>query len=334
MAYTRKIGKEFWFDLDNQTLWQRTAEVSDAILRGYGALGAQIDLDIPADAFRASFASANHPIPFLTQMQPGKQGLTDLANILLNIVDSRLADADAIRNAFEDFGQGVLFDDRRPDGFKIHKMDGDPLSWVGYHRWNAFMRAIQLFGHEPERWLYLNRCLGLAWGIQTHVNPADDVVRSPIWMQALLDQYRTVWMSLSVATLDWAFSTRRFQAPTLAELLQQANLTGPTTGTAPVTGYAKLQQILTDATPSGNPSHGGKGKFWLKPYNEFIGLSVYNQKLIADPGANRGANSALVKVLRGQLTPFPRMPMPPLPPVPDNQIAWIEQWIDAGLPET
>ena len=325
MAYTRKIGKEFWFDLDNQTLWQRTPEVSDAILSGYGTLGNQVDLDIPADAFRASFASANHPIPFLTQLQPGKMGLTDLADILLNIVDSRLADAEAIRSAFEDFGQGVLFDDRRPEGFKIHKMDGDPLSWVGYHRWNAFMRAIQLFGHEPERWLFLNRCLGLAWGIQTHVNPTDDVVSADM-DATLLDQYRTAWMSLSVATLDWAFAKHRFQAPTLIELLEG-------TVTAPVTGYAKLQQILTAATPSGNPSHGGKGKFWLKPYSEFIGLSVYGKKLIADPGANRGANSALVKVLRGQLTPFPRMPMPPLPPIPDDQIDWIEQWIDAGLLE-
>ena len=29
--YTRDIGREFWYDFDNQTLWNRTDEVNDAL---------------------------------------------------------------------------------------------------------------------------------------------------------------------------------------------------------------------------------------------------------------------------------------------------------------
>ena len=326
MPYTRKIGIDFWFDLDNQTLWQRTPAVTDAILKSYGAIAPGVDLDLPPDAFRTSFSQANHPTPFLTQMQPGNIGFLDLADIILSIVDAHLNDDDAIRSAFEDFGQGVLLDSRRVAGFQVHKMDGTPLNWVGYHRWNAFMRAVQLLGHDASRWFFLNKCLGLAWSIQSQMNPLDDVV-NPNMDSITLSQIRSAWMSMSVSDLDWAYATHRFKAPTIAEIQTRAGVI-----LAP-TGYARVQAIFEAATTSGNPNHGGNGKFWRKPYLEFIGLSIYGRKLIADPGANRGANSALVKVLRGQLAPFPRMPMPPLPPIPDPEIAWIEQWIDAGLPE-
>jgi len=326
MTYSRSIGTDFWFDLDNQTLWQRTPQVTNAILNSYGSIGPSIDLDLPADSFRTSYSQPNHPAPFINQMQPGKSGFIDLANIILNIVNTHLDDDSAIQTAFEDFGQGVLLDVRRVAGFQVHKMDGNPLSWVGYHRWNAFMRAIQLFSHDANRWLFLNRCLGLAWAIQTIMDPKDDVVNPEMNMLELSD-LRNAWMSMTETHLDWAFASHRFQAPSIAEI--QAKFASKTA----LTGYARVQQILESAVPSGNPSHGGKKKFWQKTYLEFISLSVYGQNLIASPGVNRGANSALVKILRGELPPFPRMPMPPLPPVPDPEIAWIESWIDAGMPE-
>jgi hypothetical protein len=326
MTYNRTIGNDFWFELDNQTLWNRTQKVSDAIIKSYGAIAPFPDLDLPVDAFRTSYHLPNHPVPFVSQMQPGKSGFIELADIVLAIVDAHLDNEDAIRSAFEDFGQGVLFDNRRNPGFKVHKMDGDPLSWVGYHRWNSFMRTVQLFGHNESRWLFLNKCLGLAWAIQTVMNPSDDVV-NPNMEMGTLSKLRSVWMSMTASGLDWAFANHRYRAPEVAEIQARFSL-------VPVlSGFARVQQILESAVPSGNPRHGGQGKFWQKKYQDFIELTVYGQKLIAAPGVNRGANSALVKILRGQLASFPRMPMPPLPPIPDTDIAWIENWIDSGLPE-
>ena len=51
----------------------------------------------------------------------------------------------------------------------------------------------------------------------------------------------------------------------------------------PVTGqYARIQTILESAAGNTSPLHGGLQRFWLRPYAEFVGLSVYGHKLIAD----------------------------------------------------
>ena len=61
------------------------------------------------------------------------------------------------RRAFEDFGQGVLFDARhgRRDGDNVHKMDvsGPNNPPIGYHRWHIFIQATVFAGGDCDRWL-------------------------------------------------------------------------------------------------------------------------------------------------------------------------------------
>ena len=102
------------------------------------------------------------------------------------------------------------------------------------------------------------------------------------------------------------------------------------------TRYLHLQEILAAAAGPSNPNHDGRGKFWEKPLAEFIALTIYDVKLIADPGANRGANSGLIKALRG-VAPFDgssydRMPLGRDPVAPAD-IQFIQDWIDAGCPD-
>ena len=79
--------------------------------------------------------------------------------------------------------------------------------------------------------------------------------------------------------------------------------------------------------------HAGQGRFWLLPLNEFLALPpIYGQQLIADPGPDRGARSALVGILKNELPDFPQMPLN-RPPVAENNIQYIRDWIDAGFPE-
>lgn len=328
MPYTRDIGREFWFQFDNSFLFSPSAAAVTALEVAYTFDGT-FNLDRPVDLFRASHGGTGHPAPFLTGIQPNRAGMIDLARLQVAIFDAHLATEDDVRNAFEDFAQGVLLDTRRLPGLQTHKMDGTPEDWVGYHRWNAFARAIALLGEDVSRWQFLDHCIGLAWAIQTEARPVDDIA-NPGLSAARLTALRDRWMKLSTKTLDWAFAANRFRAPTIAEIDTFEGVT-PT-----LTGYARVQQILETATPSGNPMHRQSGvalgRFWLKPYAEFITLSVYNRQLIADPGPSRGADSALVKVLRGTLTGVPRMPRAPLPPVPDPEIQFISDWIDAGMP--
>lgn len=330
--YTQDLGRDFWFDFDNQTLWQRTRIISDAFQRGYFAQGWGLD-SLP-DFLRTSFADQNHPAPFVANVEPGKQGLLDLAAIQLQVIDRHLRDDESIRRAFEDFGQGVLYDDRapRPPGRLVHMMDGSPDTWVGWQRWHGFIRAASLLGESPDRWLHVDRCMALAWAIQTEADPVNDNPANPGLPVARLDVLRNAWMTLSFEQLDWAFAKHRFRAPAPEALdaIQSPSVRASfgLAGTEPVYTYAGVQQILDAASAMGFPSHGGHGRFWLLPENEFLALPpIYGHSLIAEPGPDRGARSALVKVLKGTLANMPQMPLNQ-PPLGNDDIQYIEKWID------
>ena len=330
--YTSQIGKDFWFDFDNQTLWQRSRVISESFQRAYFQHG--FSLDSFPEFLRTSFNSPSHPDSFVGMVEPGKSGITDLAAIHLQLIDRHLRDDESIRRAFEDFGQGLLFDDRapRPVGRHVHMMDGTPDTWVGWQRWHGFIRAAALLGSDTDRWLHIDRSMALAWAIQTEANPEIDNPNNPPLAEHRLAKLRNVWMSLNFDQLDWAFAKHRFRAPgleALAAVLTRSDNLALVANVEQEFNYETVQQILEDASGSGQPYHGGAGRFWLLPEAEFLALPpVYGHQLIADPGPDRGARSALVKVLKGTLTGVPRMPLNE-PPLSSDQIQYVESWIDS-----
>jgi len=321
MAYTREKGKEFWYQFDNQTLFQRTPEVNAAMVGAYFSHG--LTFDSVYESLRTSLNGNDHPAEFKAVVEVGRAGFIELASIQNGIMEAHLEDENGIQSAFEDFGQGVLFDDRspRPTTRHIHMMDGTPDNWVGYHRWHAFARAAALLGAPADRWLLINRCIALAWAIQTEANPTVDAQNNPGLPNQRLEALREVWMKAPAEKLDWAFANHRFRAPAAVSLLDEWS--------AELGRYAKVQKLLGDAVGTANPLH---GRFWELPYEEFMAHPpVYDVVLIADEGANRGARSGLVKILRGTEPNFPQMPLN-RPPMSDEDIQYIETWIDDGCP--
>jgi hypothetical protein len=106
-----------------------------------------------------------------------------------------------------------------------------------------------------------------------------------------------------------------------------------------ITRYKHVQDILDCAAADGQPRHGGNGRFWDKPLQEFMQIgSIGGVRVIATPGKNRGARSGLILALKGE-PPFgnaedqvPRMPLFK-PPVAPADIAFIEKWIDDDCPD-
>jgi tyrosinase len=101
------------------------------------------------------------------------------------------------------------------------------------------------------------------------------------------------------------------------------------------THFEHVQQILANAAAGAFPNHDGNGRFWELALDDFQALTIYGVQLIADPGPNRGRDSGLVRALRGESpfdgTLFQRMPLG-RPPVSPADIQFIEDWIDADLP--
>src|SRR5262245_15418192 len=107
----------------------------------------------------------------------------------------------------------------------------------------------------------------------------------------------------------------------------------------PIKRFDRVKQILDDAINQ-QPTIGAHGTFW-RPLTlaAFKVRKVFNRPIVI-PGD--GARSNLVLALRGQApfgadqgvegAVFSRMPAN-LPPVPDDRIAFIEQWITDGCPD-
>jgi hypothetical protein len=200
---------EFWFDLDNATN-PGLGQVSDAVLDAYDATGAPFGITA---RWRRHRSAGTYPEGFRDDMAATTDSLTLLADLQLRVLEEHFGgDTAREQQAFELFGQGVLFDERRPAGDKVHKMDtGGPASPpAGYHNWHAFIRAAVLVGADADRWLGIDRLVGLAWAVQNAARPADDAPDNPPLDEAKLRPLRDAWLKLDADGLDRAFDNDPF----------------------------------------------------------------------------------------------------------------------------
>src|SRR5215208_6697399 len=161
---------EFWFEFDNH-FNPGFGQVGDDVFAAYDATGGPFAI---RDTWREHRAKGTYPDGFRAAMEPNRDAVMLLAEQQLEIFDRHFGgDPDAEQLAFEEFGQGINFDDRRPVGDKVHKMDtgGPERPPQAYHAWHAFIRAVVLLGADAERWLRMDRNLGLAWAMQNEARP-------------------------------------------------------------------------------------------------------------------------------------------------------------------
>ena len=109
-----------------------------------------------------------------------------------------------------------------------------------------------------------------------------------------------------------------------------------------MTRYAQVAAILDNAIGGPASAIGAHGAFWRGlSKDQFVAKKVYSLPIVT-VGDGKGSN--LIKALKGEV-PFgsdlpgappganwPRMP-DGFPAVSDADIAFIEQWVDAGCPE-
>ena len=202
---------EFWFEFDN-AFNPAFGQVADDIADAEDAVGPVTGL------WRQHRAAHTYPEKFAVAVQPVTSELLLLAQAQLAIMDRHFGDALAQQVAFEEFGQGIHFDPRRPVTDKVHKMDRRPDgSTVGYHWWHAFIRAAVLVGADAQRWLGLDRMVGLAWAIQTVAMPREDATDNPRLPEARLQALRQVWLPMTVEQLDSAFDSKPFPPAALTD---------------------------------------------------------------------------------------------------------------------
>lgn len=199
---------EFWFTLDDRFLFRPSPD----IVAAYGTIGMP---DTITNLRVEHRANGTYPDGFKADVAPMRDALALLSTKQLEIFDRFLgSEVDAIRQAFEEFGQGIHFDDRRPPGTKVHMMDasGPTNPAVGYHRWHAIIRAQVVLGIDADRWTEIDRCLGLGWAVQSEAQPVQGTSANPPMDAGRVTTLRDRWMARTPDEIDAAFDSVPFPA--------------------------------------------------------------------------------------------------------------------------
>jgi hypothetical protein len=198
MAYTPQIGMTFWFKFDEATL--HDPNFMNTVFSA-GAAGAQND-------YKSTRSANTYPAAFKQKFAARRADWVKIADLQTTMIGNLLGNDWAdIQAGFEDFGQGTLLDpdpQRQADGNSIHMMDGQVgTQLVGYHRWHACIRAIQLLEiGDSYWWENLDRVLGLGWGVQSLAKPKQQNTANPPLAAGDLQDLRDAWLGLAPERRD------------------------------------------------------------------------------------------------------------------------------------
>ena len=208
MVYSRQLGTNFWYEFDNFFLWDERQDV----LKSLGNIS---DLDRICKEHKIN---ETYTIDFINEVRQDEQRVKSiifLAQKQLEIMNKSFGNnIESQQIAFEDFGQGLLFDDRspRPLNNRVHMMDEGQF---GFYRWHTLIRTAVLLNHESEMWLHVDRHIGLACSIDSLQRPRQSTNDgnnpnnseiSPI----MLDKFRAFWLQLNFEELDREFDKQFF----------------------------------------------------------------------------------------------------------------------------
>lgn len=200
---------EFWFDFDNGFHYAPNAAVKQA-MAGLNAVGG---MDGLLDLFTQRVDEKTVATTYPGDVAVLRTSLTTLSSLQLAAFDAHFAgDENQQRDAFERFGQGDLFDQRRP-GNEVHMMDTGALPPIGYHRWRAIQRAMVVLDIDAARWTTIGKHTALAWAIQSEARPRQGTHNPPM-APTRLAVLRSHWLALSDDDIDAAFAAGSY-APTV-----------------------------------------------------------------------------------------------------------------------
>ncbi|OAR26365.1 hypothetical protein A8W25_13160 [Streptomyces sp. ERV7] len=195
-----RLANEFWYVFDDVTLFHRSPELDDAYtaIRTYaGGLEAPV-----IAAWSSRYGRPGYPGTFRDWMAPVAEQLRLISKVQLGVVDRFYRRHDPrLVTAFAGFGQGTLYDPRRPDeALTVHTMNGE----AGYHAWHVYARAMALLGIDRWRWEEIGPLVGFAWALQSIAKPSTRSPNAPLPPRTVARQ-AAYWLPRSMERQDADF---------------------------------------------------------------------------------------------------------------------------------
>lgn len=236
MALQPQAASNFFFTLDNYTMFSPLNVPPEDLLKSKALNAAyqSVFRNFSGEggifgAFRSSYESDPTLAAFAETMAEFKGQLTLVQKDTEQFMQQDLGGAgpmeQAVQEAFELFGQGVLFDERRNNeqyGFwSIHSMDSRyPASPpIGYYSWYIFVRAYNLVTGDAAFPLCFARSITIGAAVQNLMKPkgasgpTKTNPNNPPIPAADLEKIREQFGSMGFAELDKLYATAREDSP-------------------------------------------------------------------------------------------------------------------------
>ncbi|MFG2112103.1 hypothetical protein ACGFRB_05600 [Streptomyces sp. NPDC048718] len=199
-------ANEFWYRLDEATLFHSAQEVKDAY-RDIKAHVGNIERGM-REKWLEMVAQPGYPSNYADFLAPVKGPLEVLSRTQLGVIDRYYGRRHhRLVQAFGWFGEGVLYDPRGYAPFLVHTMNSTPVvPPPGYHTWYAYMRGMMLLDIDRPRWERIAPALAFAWAVQSTAKPAQDKVNPPL-PEHTLRRLAATWLVKDTDTLDQDFQS-------------------------------------------------------------------------------------------------------------------------------
>ncbi|NXY98120.1 Tat pathway signal sequence domain protein [Streptomyces sp. BR123] len=197
-------ANEFWYDYDEMSYYNPTEELKAAV----GAITAPFGgFTKSYDAWAATRQGGRYPRSWMELIEPRRAEFELLSRAQRAVYDKWYGrDPKGLVFAFQEFGQGTLFDPRRPAGNKVHMMNYTPPSAThAYHRWHPYLQSFQLLGIDRQFWAHINRLVGAAWEIQSIAQPVTDRNDNKHISKHVVRQVTAKWLCRSNERMNQAF---------------------------------------------------------------------------------------------------------------------------------
>jgi hypothetical protein len=200
-------ANQLWYELDQTTFYQPSQEFTQALAAVGAALG-NPDVETAAALLYVNTQKAGtYPEAFISTFAPVRKQLEVFSAVQISVYDTYYGcDRRGLVSAMADFGQGILYDPRRPVGAKVHMMDtdnGNPP--IGYHAWHAYNRAFAFLGISAAYWNRFDPVAMYGWAVASTAKPVTDAHNPPLpkaQLRALAHQY----LDMSPSQIDQAFT--------------------------------------------------------------------------------------------------------------------------------
>ncbi|MFJ3877354.1 Tat pathway signal sequence domain protein [Streptomyces sp. NPDC090077] len=204
-------ASEFWYDYDEMSYYNPTAEMKAAV----GAITAPFGgFTKSYDAWVATRKGGRYPRSWTEIIQPNRAHFELLSREQKKVYDKWYGrDPKGLVFAFQEFGQGTLFDPRRPAGNKVHMMNyTPPTPTQAYHRWHAYLQSFQLLNIDRRFWAHINRLTGMAWELQSIGKPVNDANDNKHLPRHVVNKVTAKWLCRSDAKVTAAFDVWPYPA--------------------------------------------------------------------------------------------------------------------------